>query len=349
MQDAEGFHDPRDGTVVIFRDNMRVLEGETAAQALARVVVHERVGHHGFDALRGSDSTFAEEWSKLAAAIPADQMKELAGRYEHLNGNREALALEWFAHQVGNMEGRAQLQPGSVVQRMWQAMRDWVVRYYNPLGNPSKKMTQDVIDAHVRGLIRATRRGMVRNALEAKPRSPGTSSSGSRTLLGGRTQFSVGDSGGTSEDSTPRVNSEEEDSSQQPSGHSAKKTRLKGTKAEREIIVADKDSFAMEPFSSQVISINEREGNIIEGNFDVTKGKATFVFEVGQSEDTLIIAGAHIAGDASLPEVFRMAQALGREQGKKYVIIQGGLRTTGSKAKRGLSHTPRPIKLKTGL
>lgn len=160
MQDAEGFHDPRDGTVVIFRENVRVLEGETAAQAMARVVVHERVGHQGFDALRNSDSKFAEEWKKLAAAIPDHQMKKLEARYTHLKGNREALALEWFAHQVGNMEGRAQLQPGSVVHRMWQAMRDWVVRYYHPLGDSSKEMSQEVIDAHVRGLIRATKRNM---------------------------------------------------------------------------------------------------------------------------------------------------------------------------------------------
>jgi hypothetical protein len=175
MQDAEGFHDPRDGTVVIFRDNVRVLEGETAAQALARVVVHERVGHHGFDTLRESDSKFAEEWKRLASAIPADQMKELQGRYKHLNGNREALALEWFAHQVGNMEGRAQLQPGSVVQQMWQALRDWVMRKIQPLGDPSKEMTQGVIDAHVRGLIRATQRSMVKGAKQETTRSSTTS------------------------------------------------------------------------------------------------------------------------------------------------------------------------------
>ncbi|QIF01914.1 hypothetical protein [Roseimicrobium sp. ORNL1] len=187
MQDAEGFHDPRDGTVVIFRDNVRVLEGETAAQALARVVVHERVGHHGFDALRESDSKFAEEWKKLAAAIPAEQMQELEGRYTHLTGNREALALEWFAHQVGNMEGRAQLEPGSVMQRMWQAMRDWVVRAFNPLGAPSQEMTQEVLDAHVRGLIRATRRGMVKGT-KGKDTDV-TAMTTSRTLLNGASSF----------------------------------------------------------------------------------------------------------------------------------------------------------------
>jgi hypothetical protein len=194
MRDAEGFHDPRDGTVVIFRQNVRVLEGETAAQAMARVVVHERVGHHGFDALRASDSKFAEEWKKLAAAIPADQMKKLEASYTHLNGNREALALEWFAHQAGEMGGRAQLEPGSVTQRMWQVMRDWVTRQFNLLGNPSKPMTQELIDAHVRGLIRATQRGMVKGAKSAKGQDAGADAkalNGHGTLLGGRTQFST--------------------------------------------------------------------------------------------------------------------------------------------------------------
>jgi hypothetical protein len=221
MRDAEGFHDPRDGTVVIFRQNVRVLEGETAAQAMARVVVHERVGHHGFDALRASDSTFAEEWKKLAAAIPADQMKKLEASYTHLNGNREALALEWFAHQVGNMGGRAQLEPGSVTQRMWQVMRDWVTRQFNPLGDPSKPMTQELIDAHVRGLIRATQRRMVKGAkntgahgVDARPDgAPDTKVRGDTTFLsGGRAQFSQPDSGINPDEPSPDKTPISEDS-----------------------------------------------------------------------------------------------------------------------------------------
>ncbi|MEZ0274500.1 MAG: hypothetical protein ACAH88_06310 [Roseimicrobium sp.] len=162
MQDAEGFHDPRNGTVVLFRNNIRVLEGETAAQAMARVVVHERVGHHGFDALRKNDSKFSGAWSSLAQAIPQKEMQELETRYKYLEGNRDVLALEWFAHRVGDMEGRAQLEPGSLTQRMWQALRDFVERIYSPLGDPSKPMSPQALDAHVRSLIKATRRNMVK-------------------------------------------------------------------------------------------------------------------------------------------------------------------------------------------
>ena len=55
------------------------------------------MGHHGFDVLREGDAAFARSWSQLAGHIPQAELDTLAQTYGHLQGNQEALALEWFA------------------------------------------------------------------------------------------------------------------------------------------------------------------------------------------------------------------------------------------------------------
>lgn len=161
METAEGFHDPRSGQAVIFRDNIRVLEGETPALAVARVVLHERVGHHGFDVLRDSDATFAKSWAQLASQIPQTELDTLTGSYPHLAGNREGLALEWFAHRAGQLESVRHLQPGSALERMWQAVRDFLQRYYDHFSRSSHTpMSQEVLDAHVRHFVSRVRSGL---------------------------------------------------------------------------------------------------------------------------------------------------------------------------------------------
>ncbi len=162
MQGAEGFYDPRTGQVVIFRENIRVMEGETPSQAVARVVLHERVGHHGFDLLRASDPGFARSWNTLARSIPKAELDALRSNYGHLEGNEDSLALEWFAHRVGDLESARQLEPGSVLGRMWEAVRDWMQRYFAPLsGDPSRPMSQQALDAHVRAFASRIRQNML--------------------------------------------------------------------------------------------------------------------------------------------------------------------------------------------
>ncbi len=170
MQGAEGFHDLRTGQVVIFRENIRVMEGETPSQAVARVVLHERIGHHGFDVLRASDPGFARSWSTLARSIPKAELNALRSSYGHLEGNEDSLALEWFAHRIGDLESARQLEPGSVLGRMWEAVRDWMQRYFAPLsGDPSRPMSQQALDAHVRAFASRIRQNMV-NQTPAAPR-----------------------------------------------------------------------------------------------------------------------------------------------------------------------------------
>ena len=128
------------------------------------------------------------------------------------------------------------------------------------------------------------------------------------------------------------------------------RARLKGSKAEKDAVAVGKEDFKNNPFQSGLIHIEETDSdNVILGSFKVKAGEARFIFEGERQGDTLVIAKAHIEGDGTMPEILRLAQAIGREQGAKYVIIQGEKRTTGSKHDRGLEHTPRPIKLRTGL
>ena len=87
------------------------------------------------------------------------------------------------------------------------------------------------------------------------------------------------------------------------------------------------------------VQIVEREGNTVVGSFKVAGGEARFVGDVVRDGDTLIIRGAHIEGDATLKEVYQMAEQYGREQGVKTVCIEGGRRTTGANP----GHIPKPL------
>ena len=62
---AEGFFDKRTGDSVIIAGNISPREGESAQQAFARVVLHERVGHDGISYLLGSNERFRQRWEAM--------------------------------------------------------------------------------------------------------------------------------------------------------------------------------------------------------------------------------------------------------------------------------------------
>ena len=104
MATAEGFHDPRTGRTIVFTDNVTVRPGESPRSAVARVILHERVGHDGVNHLIATSPEFAVRWDALAAQIPQADLDALARDYPHLTGDRAQLALEWLAQQADAIE-----------------------------------------------------------------------------------------------------------------------------------------------------------------------------------------------------------------------------------------------------
>jgi len=83
MQDAEGFYDNDTGHTIIFTDSIEVRPGESERAAVARVILHERVGHDGFNHLL-NDPTFRATWDKLSTQIPTTELDTIAQDYPHL-------------------------------------------------------------------------------------------------------------------------------------------------------------------------------------------------------------------------------------------------------------------------
>jgi hypothetical protein len=129
MQDAEGFFDNDTGHTIIFTDSIEVRPGESERAAVARVILHERVGHDGFNALYQNDPDFAAAWDAIASKIPEGDINDIIhDGYEHLAADRHQVALEWFARQV---EQRMHLKEG-LARRAWLALRNLINRIRAP-------------------------------------------------------------------------------------------------------------------------------------------------------------------------------------------------------------------------
>lgn len=144
---AEGFHDPQTGKSVVIRDNVRPENGETPEQSVRRVLLHERVGHDGLTALRKLDPKFDKEWHSIASEIPEEELEAIKGAYP--NSDREELINEWFARKFGAQDPNAIPDPKTVFGRMWQAIKDFVARYF---GDSTKldQRTRDLMGAVLR-------------------------------------------------------------------------------------------------------------------------------------------------------------------------------------------------------
>jgi len=97
--------------------------------------------------------------------------------------------------------------------------------------------------------------------------------------------------------------------------------------------------------AKSAVRILERDGNVVEAAFRGATGEARVITEVLREGDTLVLRGTHISGSATLREAFGAAREFGRQEGARFVRIEGGVRTTGANP----GHVPRPITLETGL
>jgi|GEM_PF-5584680 len=155
LQNAEGFHDPKTGHSAIIAGNVELRPGETPHDALTRVILHERVGHDGLQTLLGSqDSKAQQHWQGLTQRIKPEELDAIARQdgYQHLAGDRNALAHEWFARQVERSPHLLK-QPG-LVRDMWEAFKGQLRK----VSAFVKGTDESKLDAHLHELMRLSRK-----------------------------------------------------------------------------------------------------------------------------------------------------------------------------------------------
>lgn len=143
IKKAEGFFDPTTGKSVVIRDGIRPKPGETPQQSVRRVILHERVGHDGIDALREIDPKFDAQYRKIIAAIPADELAEIKRVY---GDDTDRAVKEWFAKEFERQDPGQPPNPSTTFGKVWQAVKDFLARIF---GQSSK------LDQQVRDLFRA--------------------------------------------------------------------------------------------------------------------------------------------------------------------------------------------------
>jgi hypothetical protein len=97
-----------------------------------------------------------------------------------------------------------------------------------------------------------------------------------------------------------------------------------------------------------MIRIVETDGQIVELVATTESGEVRVITGMRKEGDALVLRGLHIdgpdAGSLGLIGLRNLATELGKQQGAKRVIIQGGTRTTGANP----GHIPRPITFLVG-
>lgn len=128
IQSAEGFYDNLTGDTIVIGENVNLEPGETPRSAVARVILHERVGHEGLNILLATDPEFAARWERFTAQIPETELTAIGTEkgYEELAGDRNLLAFEWFARQV--RPGLMSKNP--YVNQIWFALKSWLKNVY---------------------------------------------------------------------------------------------------------------------------------------------------------------------------------------------------------------------------
>lgn len=159
LHSAEGFHDPKTGHNVVIAGNVELRHGETPHDALTRVILHERVGHDGLQALLGSqDSKAQKHWAGLTQRIKPQELDAIAHEpgYQHLAGDRNALAHEWFARQAEKSPHLLQ-QPG-LLRDMWESFKAQLRK----MSNNWKDTDESHLDTHLHELLRHSRKAALR-------------------------------------------------------------------------------------------------------------------------------------------------------------------------------------------
>lgn len=125
---AEGFYIPKDGRAVVLLDQLSPREGESAAEAIVRVAVHERVFHGGFQHLYETDAKFKARADRLSRRLPAEQAQAIKDRYANAGVPLSPMTLleEWMAETRKSHAFDALTQQNSIFQEMLAMIRDFL-------------------------------------------------------------------------------------------------------------------------------------------------------------------------------------------------------------------------------
>jgi hypothetical protein len=168
LHTAEGFHDPKTGHSAVIASNVELRPGETPHDALTRVILHERVGHDGLQTLLGSkDSKAQQHWEGLTKRIPQAELDAIASQegYQNLQGDRNALAHEWFARQAEKSPHLLK-KPG-VLRDMWETFKGQLRK----VSNNWKDTDESHLDTHLQELLRHSRDAALRPPSTSMPAS----------------------------------------------------------------------------------------------------------------------------------------------------------------------------------
>jgi len=176
LEHAEGFFDPVTGQSTVLLDNVRPRENESPGRAVARVLLHERLGHEGLSALRQNSPAFAKKWADLVRQAMADpaimaQLRAIAAdpAYAGLGGDPNLLVEEWFARQAEQLTEAelAALKPSSVLAKLWQALRDVLGRVFVNFARKTSTQTE------VREILALSRQALERgDSAATRPGQP---------------------------------------------------------------------------------------------------------------------------------------------------------------------------------
>ncbi|WP_157211093.1 hypothetical protein [Verrucomicrobium spinosum] len=172
MEEAEALFDRHTGRTLIFASQIELRVGETPLHALARLLLHDRVGHEGVNFLLATDEAIGCSWNQLASRIPRGELQAILNEpgYQHLAGHPADLALEWLARKVEQVEGArtvAELENKlpSLARRMWQALQEAVAKLMDMLSRNGKA----AFERDVRDLISLARQAALDGRSAAHP------------------------------------------------------------------------------------------------------------------------------------------------------------------------------------
>lgn len=188
MKTAEGFFDKSTGKTVIIAENVSLRPGESTRTALSRVILHERIGHDGLNTLLGKKGdVFRNRWEALQKQIPQTELDAIAQEdgYQNLAGNRDALALEWFARKAETDMSLLESQP--LLKQMWETLKQSATDLLAKMGYD--RLRGKDLDTQVREMMNRARVAAVKEKSEASGTalSPGARDITSNGLNAGET------------------------------------------------------------------------------------------------------------------------------------------------------------------
>lgn len=173
LNTAEGFFDKDTGKTVIIAENISLRPGESVRSGMARVVLHERIGHDGLNTLLGKGGLYSKRWDALRSQIPSTELDAIAQEdgYRHLSGDPHALALEWFARKAETDMRLLESQP--LLKQMWETLKQAATDLMAKWG--IDRLNGKDLDTQVREMMNRARAAAVKSA---------------RNVSGGEMQFS---------------------------------------------------------------------------------------------------------------------------------------------------------------